>query len=348
MAGPITLPAGAFAAAKAGAPQPTPTDAGGAKPAAAAPAAKPEPKADPKPKPPAKEPPKERQAAADEPPAELTAAEKKIWKLKAAGKEVEFDASDEESVKKHIEKALGADETFRTASQLRQQAEQFFEMLRTPEGARKVLTDPRIGIDLKKLAKEVVWEEIQQQQREEEWAKDPAKKEQWEREQKLKAYEDQEARTKADADAKRAEEEASRFENHYGDKIMKVLELGGIPKTPEAVSRMADMLILNVEKGLDLSPEEILVDVRQQFVGDITAVLGAADGEQLLALLGETVAKKLRDADVKRLRSPTANPFPQRSGNKKPAEAKADPTPKRKSGSEWKEDLQREFLARKK
>jgi hypothetical protein len=104
---------------------------------------------------------KDAKASEAEPPKNMTAAEKKIWKLKAAGKEIDFDASDEERVKRAIEKGLGADEVFQTAAQTRKQAERFLHLLRTDP--KSILTNPNLGIDIKKVAEEIVWDAIQEQ-----------------------------------------------------------------------------------------------------------------------------------------------------------------------------------------
>lgn len=337
----ITLPAGAFAAMKSGAPQPTAAPAADAKPAAAAPAPKAEPK--PEPKPEAKPEPK-----AAEPPEGMTAAEKKIWKLKADGEEFEFDATDEEAVKRAIQKAHGADKRFQSAAALKKQAETFFEMLKNPATLKKVLSDPRIGVDLKKFAEEYVWEQVQQQQREAAWEKNPELKAQWERDQKLKAFEDAEAAAKADADEAKANAEAARYEGDYGAKIMQALKTGGLPQTPEAVERMAQLLYRAVENGYDLSADDLVEQLKNDYRTDISAVLGGLEGDQLLALLGEANAKKLREADLKRLRTTQDNPFPARSGRKPNPTAAKEAPPKRLSGSDWRAELAKDFLGQKK
>lgn len=334
----ITLPAGAFAAMKSGAPQPTAE----AKPAAAPPTAKPEPKVEAKP-----EPKPELKPETAESPEGMTAVEKKIWKLKADGEEFDFDATDEEAVKRAIQKAHGADKRFQSAAALKKQAETFFEMIKNPATLKQVLTDPRVGVDLKKFAEEYVWEQIQQQKREAEWEKNPELKAQWERDQKLKSYEQKEADAKAAAEADKANADAARFESDYSAKILQALKAGGMPQTPDAVSRMAEYLATAVENGYDLSADDLVAQVRADYRTDISALLGAVDGDQLLELLGEANAKKLRDADLKRLRSPQSNPFPARSG-RKPADAgKKEPPAKRLSGSDWKAELTKEFLSRK-
>ncbi len=345
MAEGISLPAGAFAAAKAGAPQPV----------APTPDAKPAPevklrkagevKAPEIVKKPAPEPKKEvapqlSNEDKDDAPKDMTPAERKIWKLKADGEEFDFDATDEEAVKREIMKARGANKRFQEAAGLRKDAERAFEMLKDPTQLREILQDPRIGIDLKKFAEDYVWEQIQEQQL------TPEQKAQRDKDRRLAEYEAREAKAKEDGLSRQQQESQARYETGYETKITKALEAGGIPKTPEAVSRMAEYLLRAVENGYDLSPEDLVQQVRQDYISEFTAVLGAADGDQLLALLGEANAEKLRKADLKRLKNPQGNPFPSRSPAKQAAEGKG-PAPQAKvSGSVWRDGLMKDFLNR--
>lgn len=338
--GAITLPPGAFAAAKSGQPQPA------VQPKAEAKAAPKEPVIIRKPAPSLREadPPKEEPKEA---PKEMTATEKKIWKLKDGDEEFDFDASDEEAVKREVMKARAANKRFdqaaqekREAAKLRGEAEQAFQMLRDPKTLRQILQDPRVGVDIKKMAEEIVWEQIQEQQL------SPEQKAQRENERKLAEYEARDAKTKEEHQTKAQAEAQGRYEASYEQKIMKALDAGSIPKTPAAVSRMAEYLMKSVEHGYDLTPEDLVDQVRSDLTTDITSILGAASGEQLLALLGEANAEKLRKADLSRLKNPQGNPFPARSQQKKAADGKFVPNEKRKAGSEWREDLVKDFLNR--
>lgn len=332
--GAISIPPGTAAALRAGRPVPTVA-----------------PKADVKVVPPPEPKPKVelRKAAPPEPKPEPTpelplAAEKKVWKLKDGDEEFEFDASDEEAVKREIMKGRAANKRFEQGAAMRKEAEQAFAMLKDPKMLKQILADPRVGLDVKKFAEDLVWEDIQRQQREAEWAKDPAAKQRWE--------DDLELRNRRDADKTVQQTEAQRqhhadvaqHEQAYASKIQKALEAGGIPRTESAVARMADYLLRAAEHGIDLSPDELVQQVRQDYMQDVASLLGSVDGEQLMQFLGEDNAKKLRAADLKRLQNPTANPFPSRA-----PKPKAEPVQReaRKPGKEWRDDLMKDFLNRK-
>ncbi len=346
MAEGISLPPGAFAAAKAGSPQPTPAPKADAAPV---PAAAPKPKTELR----KKEPEIVKKAApqlsnddnAPEP-KEMTPAERKIWKLKDGAEEFEFDATDEEAVKREVQKARAANKRFDEAARLRQEAEQAYSMLKDPEQLRRILQDPRVGLDVKKFAEDYVWEQIQQQQREAEWAKDPAAKQRWEDGEELKKRRDADARAQEEGISRLQREAQARHETAYEQKFIKAMEGGGIPKTPEAFSRMAELTMIAVDKNIDLTAEEIAQVYRDELDHADRARYGGATGEQLARMIGEDGLKRLREYDLGRLKNPQGNPFPRRSEAKRAATGKAPPAPARQSGSEWKEDLVKNFLNR--
>lgn len=338
MAEAISLPPGAFAAAKSGAPQPAVAPKADAKPAEA-----PKPKVElrkAKPEPTLREAP-EPEPETPEPPKGLTPAERKIWKLKADGEEFEFDATDEEAVKREIMKARGANKRFESAAQMRKEAEQAFSMLKDPASLRQILQDPRVGVDLKKFAEDYVWEQIQEAQL------TPEQKAQRDKDRRLAEYEDRDRQAAEAGKTRQQQEQQAQYETGYETKITKALETGGIPKTAAAVSRMAEYLYRAVEHGVDLSPEDLVDQVRTDYMADFTSVLGAADGEQLLKIIGEANAEKLRKADLGRLKNPQGNPFPQRSAARQQADSKPTAREPRKAGSEWRDDIVKEFLNRK-
>ena len=274
-------------------------------------------------------------AAVPQPPDGMTQTEKKIWKLKVDGEEFDFDASDEEAVKREIMKARGADKRFQTAANTRAEAERFFEAMKDPKSLRKILEDPRVGIDLKKFAEEYVWEQIQEQNL------TPEQKTARDRDRRLAEYEERERSRDEEEKKTKASERQKQFEQSYEEKITQALQLGGLPKTHASVSKMADYLEKSLRHNVDLSPQELVKVVRNDYLEEFNSVLSAADGEQLLSLIGEANAEKLRKADLKRLRSTNSNPYQKRA----PAAQVPKASRPGKVSSVWKEDLQRDFLA---
>lgn len=353
MAEAITLPPGAFAAAKSGAPQPAPKPAAEAapKPAAAKEAKAPEVVRRPAPSLRDDPPPKETkpEPVAEKPAETEAAAEKRIRKLKVAGQEREWDLANEEESLKAIAKGLGADELFRKTARDREEMENAIRTVQGGGDPKKIDAALRkLGIDPEAFSEAVVWETMQRKAREEEWAKDPAAKKRWDDDQELQQRRDADERARQDGLTEKQRQDQIKFESSYESKITKALDSGKIPKTPESVQRMADELYIAVENGIDLTAEEIVEKVRGDLVNDSKVLFGAMDGEQIIALLGEEIADKIRQADLKKLRSPQGNPFPVRSAAKNAASQRNEPAPKEKrvSGSEWRDGLVKGFLSR--
>ena len=210
-----------------------------------------------------------------------TAAEKKIWKLKADGEEFEFDASNEEAIKQEIMKARGANKRFEEAAKARKEAdaqrkeaEEAFAMLKDPAQLKKLLADPRISVDFKKLAEEFVWEQIQEQ------SLTPEQRKQKELERELAKYKEQEQETLTKKEAAEAAQLQAHYESDYEQRIISALESGGIPKTRGAVRRMAHYLELAVQNGVDVTAQDLVSRVRQDLLDEHREMYGAGGRRQ--------------------------------------------------------------------
>lgn len=270
------------------------------------------------------------------PPADLTPAEKKIWKLKADGEEFEFDASNEDAIKREIMKARGADKRFKEAAAQRQQSEQFLSMLKDPKQLKALLSDPRIGVDVKKFAEDLVWEQIEESQL------TPQQKEQKIKDQRLKEFEERQENEHKTVQERAAQQRQAQYEAQYEKTILKALQVKGIPQDQMTVMKMADYMLTAVKQGIDLSADDIADLVKQDNDKYFKAHTAAMTDEQLISLLGDEGAAKVRKYEIGKLRSPTGNPFPERF----PKPERKDTQPKKQSGSDWRRDKIAEFLAR--
>lgn len=276
----------------------------------------------------------------------LTAAEKKIWKLKADGEDFEFDASDDEATKREIMKARGANKRFEAASAMKKQAENFFEMLKNPETLEKVLTDPRVGIDFKQFAEDYVYRQIEADRvRQEEAQLSPeernARQQARDKDRRLAEYEAKEKAAEEKAAQTVNKERQSRYEQQYEAKILTALEMQGIPKTPGAITRMANYLSSAIDHGYDLTPEDLAKEVSSDYSKDVKTLVNNMSVEQLMEFVGKDNIDKIRKADLARLKSTQSNPFSQRSQPQK-SEVKSQ-QPKKLSTSDWKEDVMKNF-----
>jgi len=113
-----------------------------------------------------------------------------------------------------------------------------------------------------------------------------------------------------DAEARRQREEAEaraeleRQRNLAAGIAQKTLEALKAPKelAPSLVPRVARVLRVALEAGIELTPDEVAAEVRDEVLGEVRTLTASLDGEALIAALGEETAKKLAKAFLARRR----------------------------------------------
>jgi hypothetical protein len=108
--------------------------------------------------------------------------------------------------------------------------------------------------------------------------------------------------------------------------------------------KMADYMIAAVKKGYDLSPEQVAELVKNDTADYLRTYASALNEDQFLEFLGDMNAEKLRKADLKKLRSPTSNPFPERY--QRPDKKVVPPGSSKQTSSDWRKSTIDDFLAR--
>lgn len=228
--------------------------------------------------------------------AEVKEAARK-FKLKVDGREEELG---EEEVIRYASMGKAANKRFQEAAKMRQEAEQFVSLLK--RDPIKALSDPKIGHDFRQLAEQYLSQQLEQEMM------SPEQRKAREMEQKLREYEDRE---RQEVETKR-EQEMRSLEDKYAEGFTKTitdaLSMGGVPKTPKTVKRMAELMHKNLQHGFELEPKHLIEMVREDYLAEIKELFGASDGDTLLGLLGDENAGKIRKADLKRLKS-NPNPF---------------------------------------
>lgn len=220
----------------------------------------------------------------------------KKFKLKVDGKEEDFelDLNNEEEVKKHLQMSRASQRRMQEATELRKAAEQFIDMLRT--NPRKVLSDPSINVDLKKLAQEYINEEIEQA------AKSP---EQIEKEKLTKELEELRERYKKDEEDRKSKE-MERLQAEQEEKIStgieSALKASELPKTPYTVRKMAEMMMQALEHGIDLSPNDLIPVLRKQMQTDIKELFSASSDDVLEELIGKENITRVRKKTVAKVK----------------------------------------------
>lgn len=276
----------------------------------------------------------------DDAPEGMTAAEKKIWKIKVRGKEREFDASNEDELRKLVEKAFGADEVFQESAQTRKQAEQFFSMLKEaskdPRKLAQLLKHEQIGgEDFKKLAEQYLWEQIQEEKL------TPEQKEQRRIKEELERYRQAEAEAKAKKEAEEQERVVGTIQETFTQSIQAAHKEVGLHTNPQSIYRMAEYARDAIERGEEPNFKTIAARVKQDYLEEFQHYFENADPEQLKAIASESFLKKLRKMDVERLKTTTPDAF-KATLKRSAASAQRDPGQKKLDGADWRAKLIRE------
>jgi len=221
------------------------------------------------------------------------AANKRKFNLKVNGKnkEIDLDMDNNEEIEKYLQKAMAADEKFQEAAMTRKQAEQLVEMLRT--NPKAILRHPELGIDIQKLAHEIINEQI------EDMSKSPEQKRLEEMEAKLKEYEQEKTKLeneKREAEIAKLEQQAFQ---QLDDQISDALSTSTLPKSPYVVKRITDAMIEAVGLGyLDVTAQQVMPYVEEQLTGEIQKLFEQAPDEVMEKLTGKDRLDKYRKARV--------------------------------------------------
>jgi hypothetical protein len=246
----------------------------------------------------------------------------KKFKLKVDGKEVEeeIDLADEEGLTKKLQLAKAAQKRMQEATELKKAAEEFIEMLRS--NPRRVLTDPNIGVDLKKFVQEYLDEEI---------ANANKTPEQIEKEKLQKELEELKEKYKKDEEERKSREFA-RLQAEQEEKIQSdiegALKSSNLPKSPYTVRKMAEMMMLALQNDIDLSPKDLVPLLRKQMSADIKDLFSASGDDVLEEIIGKENISRLRKNTVKKVQqkqvAQTANSVKPTGANVKNSEKKEE------------------------
>lgn len=233
------------------------------------------------------------------------ATPKKIFKLNVNGKEVEYDASNEDKLKSDLQKVFGIEEKARTTAQKVDMAEKLFSMMQDdPKGFEKQCK--LAGIDHVKLATEILYNQLRLQNM------TPEQRE-------LEEYKEKEAERKAaEEEAKKAAEiaEGNKKTQEWAQKFEKdceaALNSNQIPKTRLSLALIAQYIDAGLTEKKEYTVEQVLPYVARDLKEIHRSTMEQLDGDDLLAYVGETLSNKIAKARVDRYKRTTANPVPEK------------------------------------
>jgi hypothetical protein len=249
----------------------------------------------------------------------------KEYELKVNGKskKISLDLDNEDEVKKYLQKGLAADERMQEASSYKKQAEQLVEMLQ--KDPLSILRNPALGIDIKKLAEQVLIQDLEEQQL------SPEQKKLKEYEEKLKFYEEEKQKKEDENKRMQLEEATRRNYEEVETSMLKALEQADFPAEPFFVRRVADIWAAAVESGWeDAKLEDIMPYVQQKLQGDFKSLIDKnKDPDKLEKLLGKDVLNNYRKSNLSKVKKTPTPMQKMTESTAKPVEAPKSNEPRR-------------------
>lgn len=197
----------------------------------------------------------------------------------------------------------------------------FFNELR--ENPRKALSNPNVGIDLKKIAAEILQEELENSQ------KSPQQLRMEELERKLAEKEAREAELEENHKKTQREAHVERIANQFDSDMADTLERYNIPKEPYAVKKMAEYMAVEIKAGRAPDMEAIGAKVESEMSGDYKSVLKKMTIEEKIKFLGEEIFEEARKHRVSKMKKAPQSIKTQVQDVAKAAEKKTESAPKK-------------------
>lgn len=252
--------------------------------------------------------------------------EKKLreYEIKVNGRteKVKFDPTNDEEVKSWLQKGRASDDKFKEASDVRKAAMSFIEDLK--KNPKKVLSDPNIGVDLKKFAEEIMNEAIQEME------KSPEQKEREKLQKELQSLKDERDNEKKSHEAKELARLQAEHERNLESEISTALDVGGLPKTPRTVKHMAEMMMIAMNHGIELTAQEIAPIIKSTTLKEFKEVVNSLADDQLEDFLGKEVIGRLRKRNVAKAKAVETSSAVKSVGSDAKKDEKKDAAPEKK------------------
>lgn len=263
------------------------------------------------------------------PPPAKPVAEKKKFKYKADGAEVEEEL-DEVEVGNRLSLAKAAQKRMQEAANVQRQTRAFYEALQ--KDPLSVLTDPKVmgSEKFQQLAEQFLSKKLAEQML------TPEERAQQEKEARLAKYEQEEARRNEEANQAKAQQLEAHYAKQYEQTIMTALQTSNLPKNPFTVKRMAELMQKNIQHGLDLEPQALAQLVKEDYQSELRQLINGAEPEAILGMFGEDLSNKIRKHDLSKFQA--KNPAPKPVGPSVPQENKQKMSPR-----EYTEYLKQKF-----
>lgn len=222
----------------------------------------------------------------------------KKYKLKVDGKEFdeEINLDDDEDLTRRLQLGKMGQKRAQEKAELETQIEAFVKALK--ENPMAVLGDKSLGVDVNKMVEDYINEQIENSK------KSPEQLEREKLEKELKTMKDEREKEKKDQESRELQRLQAQEYERYDILMSQALEKSDLPKTPYVVKKMADYMLLGLQNGYEVTPDDILPLVREEMHSEINEMFQAMPEEVIEKLLGDGVLNKLRKRRVAKAQNP--------------------------------------------
>jgi uncharacterized protein YfeS len=236
--------------------------------------------------------------------ADNTASQEEIeeFVLKVNGKEVKerVNLRDRERISKALQMEKAAHQAFQeraiTAKQLQEIQEDVGEFLEQfTSNPLSVIMNPEFNLSKeqkRQLAEAILKEDLEESQ------KTPEQKEKEELARKYEAL----LAEKAALEEERRTQEQSRLEQEAAieleNEIVQAIEIGQLPKSTYISKKIADLAYIAYANGIDLSINDIIPFVKQQYKKDLSEMLGVLNDDEVEMLVSKERIRQIRNKQI--------------------------------------------------
>lgn len=249
------------------------------------------------------------------------------FKIDGQDFEEEYDLNDTERIRSELQLAKAAKKRMFEAKEATRKANELTQMFeKDPISLFK-----QLGPKGRELAEQFLLGELQQEML------SPEEKKMREYERKLKEYEEREKTEKEKYEQSVLEQSKAKYIKTFQKTIIDALDKSELPKTPEMIADMARLYKKNLELGLELTADELAIESKNEKIQLIKSLFGKSEANQILALMGDDLATKIRKSDIAKIREK------QKMLAKEPKREEYKQNPrsesKTKSMDDWKREL---------
>lgn len=217
------------------------------------------------------------------------------FKSKIDGQEIEEEV-DYDEVARDRQRWKAADRRFEEAANLKKEAFEIIKYGQTKDGVIDLIK--KFGFDPRELAEEYLANQLQMEMM------TPEQRENYELKRQLYERDKAAKLEQAQREQKVEAEATERIKTQMQSEIIETLKGSGLPQTTESVKRIAYHMSKYLQRGMDITPKDVVPDVIDEIKTYTQMLLKQMPIQKLVEVIGEEKAKEWRAHDLSRVKDP--------------------------------------------